>query len=159
MGLSLAFDEISKIAASLPAMIYVDSKMTAIALAKISGYNNPHGIQDGSWQFDLVCIYGILAFAIQINTSIDLHYGFTKANSSLIFRWWINVCFSGFWTQCACWLFTLRAERLFLWCCDQPFLLFVNPDKLKNCSVNCDWNVNYQNPWLCTCPLKINWRK
>lgn len=48
MGLSLGFDEISKIAASLPAMIYVDSKMTAIALAKISGYNNPRGIQDGS---------------------------------------------------------------------------------------------------------------
>lgn len=48
MGLSLGFDEISKIAASLPAMIYVDSKMTAIALAKISGYNNPHGIQDDS---------------------------------------------------------------------------------------------------------------
>lgn len=48
MGLSLGFDEISKIAANLPAMIYVDSKMTAIALAKISGYNNPCGIQDGS---------------------------------------------------------------------------------------------------------------
>ena len=63
-------------------MIYVDSKMAAIALAKISGYNNPRGIQDGSWQFDLVRIYGILAFAIQMNTSIDLQYGFTKANSS-----------------------------------------------------------------------------
>ena len=48
MGLWLGLDEISKMAASLPAMIYVDSKMAAIALAKISGYNNPRGIQDGS---------------------------------------------------------------------------------------------------------------
>lgn len=48
MGLWLGFDEISKMEASLPVMIYVDSKMAAIALAKISGYNNPRGIQDGS---------------------------------------------------------------------------------------------------------------
>jgi len=47
-GALLGFDEISKMAASLPAMIYADSKMAAIALAKISGYNNPRGIQDSS---------------------------------------------------------------------------------------------------------------
>ena len=40
-GLWLGFNEISKIAASLRAMIYVDSKMAATALAKISGYNTP----------------------------------------------------------------------------------------------------------------------
>ena len=95
MGLWLGFGEISKMAARLPAMIYGDSKMTTIAVAKISGYYTPCGIQDGSRQFDLVRIFGILAFVIQINTSIDLPYGFTEANSSMIFRKRINVCFSG----------------------------------------------------------------
>ena len=60
-------------------MIYGDSKMVAIALVKISGYNTPRGIQDGSCQFDLVSIYGILAIVIQMNKSIELQYGFTKA--------------------------------------------------------------------------------
>ena len=53
--------------------------MVAIALGKISGYNTPRGIQDGSCQFDLVRIYGILAIVIQMNKSIELQYGFTKA--------------------------------------------------------------------------------
>ena len=95
VGLWSGFGKISKMAASLPAIIYGDSKMTTIAIAKISGYNTPRGTQDGSRQFDLVSIFGILAIVIQMNTSIDLPYGFTKANSSLIFRWRINLCFSG----------------------------------------------------------------
>ena len=49
VGLWLELDEISKMAASLPAMIYGDSKMAAIALAKMSGYNTPRGINSVKW--------------------------------------------------------------------------------------------------------------
>ena len=44
VGLWSGFDEISKMAASLPAMIYRNSKMETIALAKTSRYNTPRGI-------------------------------------------------------------------------------------------------------------------
>ena len=53
-------------AASLPAMIYGDSKMATITFAKISGYDTPGGTQGGSRQFDLVSIFGILAIVIQM---------------------------------------------------------------------------------------------
>ena len=49
VGLWSGFDEISKMAASLPAMIYGNSKMAAIALAKTSGYNAPRGINSVKW--------------------------------------------------------------------------------------------------------------
>ena len=48
VGLWLELDEISKMA-GLPAMIYGDSKVAAIALAEMSGYNTPRGINIVKW--------------------------------------------------------------------------------------------------------------
>lgn len=75
----------SKMAAILPAKSSGQSKMAAIVLAKISGYITARAIQDGSRkQSDLVPIE-ILSILIQMNTSIDLQYGFRNVNT-LIFR-------------------------------------------------------------------------
>ena len=50
---------------------------------------------------------------------------------------------------------------LFSWSHDWPFLVSVNPDVLKNCSVNCDWNARVLETWtakIILCTVHIDWR-